>query len=119
MVASQFGSALDERAGRAASSAPPQRAAVERGQGAPAVRRRARVARSSTRPSRRPPCSAYRVGLGVGGGLTILGGVISLIGIVNPERRPEPSAREAHGATELIHPCPELQRREREAALAG
>ena len=62
---------------------------------------------------------AYRVGLGVGGGLMMLGGVISLIGIVNPTRRREPQRREAHGATELVYPCPEQRRREAEAALAG
>jgi EmrB/QacA subfamily drug resistance transporter len=58
--------------------------------------------------------SAYRAGLGVGGGLVVVGGVISLIGIVNPrreERRPE---REELGAVRLAQPCPDC--REAEAA---
>jgi hypothetical protein len=61
---------------------------------------------------------AYRLGLGVGGGLMMLGGVISLLGIVNPARPRAPQRAEAHGASELVYPCPE-RRREAEAALAG
>jgi hypothetical protein len=61
---------------------------------------------------------AYRVGLVVGGGLTILGGVISLLGIVNPARPRVAQRGEAHGPSTLVYPCPE-RRREAEAALAG
>jgi hypothetical protein len=52
--------------------------------------------------------TAYRAGLALGGALVILGGVASLIGIVNPPRRAE--AREPVeelGAIRLAHPCPE------------
>jgi EmrB/QacA subfamily drug resistance transporter len=52
--------------------------------------------------------TAYRAGLALGGALVILGGVASLIGIVNPPRRAE--AREPEdelGAIRLAHPCPE------------
>jgi hypothetical protein len=60
---------------------------------------------------------AFRVGLGVGGGLVIFGGVVCLIGIVNPARRREPQRAETHGASELVYPCPD-RRREAEAVLA-
>jgi EmrB/QacA subfamily drug resistance transporter len=54
---------------------------------------------------------AYRAGLGVGGALVVFGGVISLIGIVNPPRRLEPRARvEELGAIRLQNPCPEGRR---------
>ena len=59
---------------------------------------------------------AFRVGLGVGGGLMMLGGVISLVGIVNPKRRREPSGARRHGASELVHPCPERAPRGRGGA---
>jgi EmrB/QacA subfamily drug resistance transporter len=55
--------------------------------------------------------SAYRAGLGLGGSLVVLGGVISLIGIVNPPRRVEPRGEvEELGAIRLAHPCPERRR---------
>ena len=113
VVAAQFGSALDdELAGR------PQTAAVRE------VKERPLSGGVPGRPEldaavEAASVHAYRVGLGVGGGLMMLGGVISLIGIVNPTRRREPQRREAHGATELVYPCPEQRRREAEAALAG
>jgi EmrB/QacA subfamily drug resistance transporter len=55
--------------------------------------------------------SAYRAGLGLGGSLVVLGGVMSLIGIVNPPRRVEPRVEvEELGAIRLAHPCPERRR---------
>jgi len=54
----------------------------------------------------------------VGGGLVILGGVISLVGIVNPARGRSPQRPEAHGASTLVYPCPEC-RREAETVPAG
>jgi EmrB/QacA subfamily drug resistance transporter len=55
--------------------------------------------------------SAYRAGLGLGGSLVVLGGVISLIGIVNPPRRVEPREEvEELGAIRLAQPCPERRR---------
>ena len=61
---------------------------------------------------------AYRTGLGVGGGLVILGGVVSLIGIVNPPKRAAPREPvQELGAIRLAHPCPEPpDDRAREAA---
>ena len=56
---------------------------------------------------------AFRWGMGVGGALMMLGGVISLIGIVNPRRTEAPRRRESHGPAALQVPCPE---RRREAA---
>jgi len=111
VVAAQFASALDdELAGRPLD--PAARATVRE------VKERPLSGGVPGRPELDRPVEdasvhAYRVGLGVGGGLMMLGGVISLIGIVNPARRRDPQRAEAHGATELVHPCPE---RRREAA---
>jgi hypothetical protein len=55
--------------------------------------------------------SAFHAGLGVGGALVILGGVISLIGIVNPRREVAPrEPAEELGAIRLAHPCPDRRR---------
>jgi predicted MFS family arabinose efflux permease len=54
---------------------------------------------------------AYRAGLGLGGALVIVGGVVSLAGIVNPPRRAmQPAPAEELGAIRLAHPCPEGRR---------
>ena len=53
--------------------------------------------------------SAYRTGLGVGGGLVVLGGVISLIGIVNPRRGAE--RHDEPGAVRIAQPCPDERAR--------
>lgn len=57
--------------------------------------------------------SAYRAGMAVGGGLVIVGGVISLIGIANPRRReqlPAPGVVEHRGyATPAAGPCPPVE----------
>jgi EmrB/QacA subfamily drug resistance transporter len=53
--------------------------------------------------------AAFHAGLGVGGMLVILGGVISLIGIVNPRRAEEPA--EDLGAASLAQPCWQGRRR--------
>jgi hypothetical protein len=56
--------------------------------------------------------AAYRAGLGVAGALVMLGGVMSLVGIVNP-RREEREAREPReelGAIRIAQPCPEGRR---------
>jgi EmrB/QacA subfamily drug resistance transporter len=55
--------------------------------------------------------TAYRAGLGLGGALVIVGGVISLAGIVNPPKRTAPREPvEELGAIRLAHPCPEGRR---------
>jgi EmrB/QacA subfamily drug resistance transporter len=52
--------------------------------------------------------SAYRLGMGVGGGLVLLGGVLCLVGIVNPRRAERDCAEErTHGPVRLQQPCPE------------
>ena len=112
VVAAQFGAALDDELGGR-----PATAAVRE------VKERPLSGGVPGRPELDAPVEdasvhAYRVGLGVGGGLMMLGGVISLIGIVNPPRRRDAQRGETHGASELVYPCPE-QRREAEAALAG
>ena len=68
IVSAQFGSALDgELAGRPLT--PGSARGGARGQGPPADRRRARAAGARPRRSSRRSVHAYRVGLGVGGGL--------------------------------------------------
>jgi EmrB/QacA subfamily drug resistance transporter len=58
--------------------------------------------------------AGYRAGLAVGGGLVVIGGVISLIGIVNPRREDRRIEREELGAVRIAQPCPDC--REAEAA---
>ena len=53
--------------------------------------------------------SAYRTGVGVAGGLVIIGGITSLLGIVNPPRRTA-RRREELGAVRLVQPCPDCRR---------
>jgi hypothetical protein len=57
---------------------------------------------------------AYRAGLGVGGALVVLGGVLSLVGIVNPRRGARQPAHDEPGAIRLQQPCP-MERRRRAA----
>jgi EmrB/QacA subfamily drug resistance transporter len=55
---------------------------------------------------------AFRAGMGVAAGFVMLGGVISLLGIVNP-RREELERRVRHdepGAVRIAQPCPEARR---------
>ena len=54
---------------------------------------------------------AFRVGMGVAGAFVILGGVISLAGIVNPRREErEAVLHDEPGAARLAQPCPERRR---------
>jgi len=54
---------------------------------------------------------AYRTGMGVAGGFVVLGGVISLIGIVNPRREEREAVRhDEPGAVRIAQPCPEGRR---------
>jgi hypothetical protein len=57
--------------------------------------------------------SAYRAGLGLAGGLVILGGMTSLLGIVNPQRGVR---REELGAVRMAQPCPDCREQQPEAA---
>ena len=64
---------------------------------------------------------AYRTGLTFAGALVVLGGVISLVGIVNP-RREEREAREPHeepGAVRIAQPCPHARRAARASGRAA
>jgi EmrB/QacA subfamily drug resistance transporter len=56
--------------------------------------------------------SGYRAGLGVAGALVMLGGAMSLVGIVNPRReeREARQPREELGAVRIAQPCPEGRR---------
>jgi EmrB/QacA subfamily drug resistance transporter len=51
--------------------------------------------------------SAFHAGMAVAGSLVIVGGVMSLLGIVNPPREVEHAEYEELGAVRLAHPCPE------------
>jgi hypothetical protein len=59
--------------------------------------------------------SAFASGMMLAGVLVMIGGVISLLGIVNPPREREAEVHEELGAIRLAHPCPEGGRA-REAA---
>src|SRR4051812_48809795 len=104
VVSAQYKSSLRENA---SALPPPQRAAALRyedevlagGRGQPPPVRAA-VQDASV--------SAYRLGLGVGGALVIVGGVVALVGIVNPRRAERDCAEElAHGPARLQQPCVE------------
>jgi hypothetical protein len=105
VVASQFGSELDRRlAGRELSGT--EVAAVRSVKDRPlsdGVPRAPGLDRAVEAAS----VHAFRWGLGVGGGLMMLGGVISLIGIVNPSRAAALQRSESHGPASLQLPCPE------------
>jgi EmrB/QacA subfamily drug resistance transporter len=99
VVAATFESELDERA---ASLPAPARAAVEDARplsggvdGRPALD--GAVEEASV--------AAYRVGAAVGGGLVILGGILSLIGIANPRRGTTMRAQ----PTPTYGPCPPVE----------
>ena len=59
--------------------------------------------------------SAFASGMMLAGVLVMIGGAISLLGIVNPPREREAEVHEELGAIRLAHPCPEGGRA-REAA---
>jgi EmrB/QacA subfamily drug resistance transporter len=102
LVSAQYKSTLRENA---AKLPVPQRAAVLRledevlagGRGQPPA---VRVAVQDA------SVSAYRLGLGVGGALVVLGGIVSLVGIVNPRRAERDCSEErSHGPARLQTPC--------------
>ena len=110
VVAAQFSAALDERLANV-SLTPAERRVMEEVKRQPLA--------GSTGPPRVAPAvedasvSAYRWGVGVAGGLVIVGGLISLVGIVNPPRRVgEAARRDTGGPSALVHPCPESRRAE-------
>jgi hypothetical protein len=49
--------------------------------------------------------SAFHLGVGIGAGLMVLGGLIALLGVRNPERAPEPGAEHAPGAAAAAGEC--------------
>jgi len=115
VVAAQFGSALDERLGGGELSGA-QRAAVRE------VKEQPLSGGAPGHPELDAPVQAasvraFRRGMAVGGGLMMLGGVVSLVGIVNPRRLPESHRGESHGPASLQIPRPE--RRGAETAVAG
>lgn len=107
VVASRFGAVLDDRtSGLRLDGA--ATAAVEE------VKDRPLSGGVAGRPELDAPVAdasveAYRTGLGVGGGLVVLGGIISLVWIVNPRREPPRRAREDLGAVHLAQPCPDAR----------
>lgn len=100
VVAARFETVLDERA---ATLPAPVRAAVEDARplsggvdGRPAL----------DRPVESASVSAYRAGMAVGGGLVIVGGVISLLGIANPRQRSVGDRPAEDRMTTPFGPCP-------------
>jgi EmrB/QacA subfamily drug resistance transporter len=53
---------------------------------------------------------AYRAGMGFAGVLVVIGGVISLVGIVNPRRDEARAKHDEPGAIRIAQPCPEGRR---------
>jgi hypothetical protein len=54
---------------------------------------------------------AYRTGMVFAGALVVFGGVISLIGIVNPRREErEAQVHDEPGPVRIAQPCPEARR---------
>jgi EmrB/QacA subfamily drug resistance transporter len=107
VIAARFETVLDDRA---AALPAPARTAVEDARplsggidGRPVL----------DRPVEQASVSAYRIGMGVGGGLVILGGMISLLGITNAGARAaaagEPSGPHARHATPSAGPCPPVE----------
>jgi EmrB/QacA subfamily drug resistance transporter len=94
LVAASFGSKLDDELGAQASTRPALRAAVEEAKrqplaevvvpGLPAAEQ-AEVSEAAEAAS----VGAFHVGIAIATGLVALGGVLGLIGIVNPRRRVE------------------------------
>ena len=107
IVAARFETVLDERA---AGLPAPARAAVE---DARPLSGGVDGMAALDRPVEQASVSAYRAGMAVGGGLVIVGGVISLLGIVNPRRRAEPEPAEleraAAYASASYGPCPPVE----------
>ena len=90
VVASSFGSRLDhDLAGRALD--PRARAAVVRARAKPLVIDVSGVPAGDRRVVRAALVDAsvhsFRIGIGIGAGLAILGGLVALVGIQNPRRR--------------------------------
>jgi EmrB/QacA subfamily drug resistance transporter len=63
--------------------------------------------------------TAYSMGLAVAGTLVMIGGVISLLGIVNPPREEAHEPGEDLGAVRLAHPCPEGRSAARDSPRAA
>ncbi len=103
IVAARFGDALDERA---ATLPAPARAAVEDARplsgGVP-------DRPALDRPVEQASASAYRAGMAVGGGLVIVGGLISLLGIANPRRGEAEEHPCPPHATPSYGPCPPVE----------
>jgi EmrB/QacA subfamily drug resistance transporter len=115
-VSSQFESTLNDRLGGKPLSASAQGAVKE-----------AKDRSLTTQPAARVPpleraevksaladasTSAFRVGLGIGAGLVLIGGVVSLVGIENPRRRvacEDCAGGALVGASEDVGKLPELE----------
>jgi EmrB/QacA subfamily drug resistance transporter len=62
--------------------------------------------------------AAYHAGLAAAGALVVLGGVISLIGIVNPRREERRAPRAEPGAVRMSQPCPDCRHEAEERRAA-
>ena len=60
--------------------------------------------------------SAFHLGIGIGAGLMVLGGLIALLGVRNPERQPDPEQEHAPGPAATAGECGRPRTRAREPA---
>jgi hypothetical protein len=99
LVATQFGSSLDDRLGASASRPEVARAVEQtKGQALAAVKVTGAppaVARRVERAAREASVSAFRLGMGFSAALVALGGLLALVGLRNPRRSVE--ARDCAG----------------------
>jgi EmrB/QacA subfamily drug resistance transporter len=124
-VASQFSSVVDDRlAGRRLS--PAAQAAVKEAKDRSLTTQPAAHVPPPERPEVRTALedastSAFRLGLGIGAGLVLLGGIVSLVGIENPRRQvacEDCPGGALVGASEDVGRLPELELPRREPAPA-
>jgi EmrB/QacA subfamily drug resistance transporter len=127
VVSSQFGSDLDSRISDERLS-PAGRDAVEEAKKRPL----AGDVPSSVPPAERrrledafedSSVTAFRVGIGVSGGLVIFGGLVSLVGIRNPRRKVAaadcPGGAICGASEQIAHDLPHVRLPERTGAAAG
>lgn len=97
VVSAQFGSQIDERLG-GRELAPADRAYVDEGRQRPLTLPDRAVSARTRAQAEAANVKAFQTGMIVSGLLMIGGGLIAMVGIENPRRKPEPADEEAQPA---------------------